>query len=58
MKKRKRNSPITKMVKNKVVNEREKRQQRYLSRREEKIEKQREYYSKNLERMVEKQADY
>ena len=41
-----------------VVKEREKRQKRYLSRREEKIEKQREYYSKNRERMVEKQADY
>ena len=35
-----------------------KRQRRYLSRREEKMEKQREYYSKNRERMVEKQADY
>ena len=47
-----------KLVDDRVVKERAKRQKRYLSRREEKIEKQREYYSKNRERMVEKQADY
>ena len=57
-KKRRRSLVKNVLSEGRMEKEREKRQQRYLNSREEKIEKQREYYSKNRERMVEKQADY